>query len=139
MGSYTAPTYAFLFMGKLVKNFVRQCSLKPTTRLRFLDDIFMIWDHPQAELEAFISRLNIFIQQLNSHLQYLIQVCFSGCEHMKTVDSSLPTEIHIISTDVHTYLHCFSCHPRERKESIPYSVTYMLFICLSLIYCFLSS
>ena len=59
MGSM-APAFASLFLGKLEKDFVDQCSLTPTVWLRFLNDIFMIWDHSLAELEDFINRLNSF-------------------------------------------------------------------------------
>ena len=44
IGSSMAPTYASLFMGKLERDFLEQCTLKPSVWLRFLDNIFMIWD-----------------------------------------------------------------------------------------------
>ena len=59
-----APTYASLFMGKLERDLLEQFTLKPSVRLRFLDDIFMIWDHSLAELEDFVTRLNSFHQTI---------------------------------------------------------------------------
>ena len=64
MGSSMAPTYASLFMGKLERDFLEQCTLKPSVWLRFLDDIFMIWDHSLAELEEFMTHLNSFHQTI---------------------------------------------------------------------------
>ena len=122
MGSSMAPTYASLFMGKLENDFIEQCSLKPTTWLHFLDDIFMIWDHSLAELEDFISRLNSFHPTIKfTHTVSETSVSFLDVNIAKNIDSFLSTEIHIKSTDVHQYLHFSSCHPRNCKESIPYS------------------
>ena len=122
MGSSIAPTYASLFMGRLENDFIEQCSLKPTTWLRFLDDIFMIWDHSLAELEDFISRLNSFHPTIKfTHTVSETSVSFLDVNIAKNIDSSLSTEIHIKSTDVHQYLHFSSFHPRKCKESIPYS------------------
>ena len=64
MGSSMAPTYASLFNGKLERDFLERCTLKPSVWLRFLDDIFMIWDHSLAELEDFMTRLNSFHQTI---------------------------------------------------------------------------
>jgi hypothetical protein len=58
MGSSMAPTYASLFMGKLESDFLNSYDLKATTWLRFLDDIFMIWDHSISALHDFINKLN---------------------------------------------------------------------------------
>ena len=60
MGSPMAPAYASLFMGKLEKDFLKICEHKPTLWFRFLDDIFMIWDHSLEKLELFIEALNCF-------------------------------------------------------------------------------
>ena len=60
MGSPMAPAYAQLSMGKLEKDFIEICEHKPTLWFRFLDDIFMIWDHSLEKLELFIEALNRF-------------------------------------------------------------------------------
>ena len=60
MGSSMAPSYASLFMGKLENDFLNARVLKPTLWLRFLDDIFMIWDHSLNELHSFIDTINNF-------------------------------------------------------------------------------
>ena len=45
VGSPMAPAYASLFMGKLEQDFIQSRSIGPSAWLRFLDDIFMVWDH----------------------------------------------------------------------------------------------
>ena len=60
MGSPMAPAYVSLFMGKLEQDFIQSRSLGPSTWLRFLDDIFMVWDHSLESLHSFIDALNSF-------------------------------------------------------------------------------
>ena len=50
MGSPMAPAYASLFMGKLEQEFLESRDLVPSLWLRFLDDIFMVWDHSLESL-----------------------------------------------------------------------------------------
>ena len=80
------------------------------------------WDHSLAELEDFINRLNSFHPTIKfTHTVSDTSVSFLDVNISKNVDSTLSTDIHIKSTDVHQYLHFSSCHPRKCKESIPYS------------------
>ena len=122
MGTSMAPTYASLFMGKLENDFIEQCSLKPTTWLRFLDDIFMIWDHSLAELEDFISRLNSYHPTIKfTHTVSETNVSFLDVNIVKKY-RQFP-----IYRDTHQVNGCSSvlafssCHLRKCKESIPYS------------------
>ena len=57
MGSAFAPEYASLFMGKFEEDYLLSRQLKPSIWLRFIDDIFMIWDHSLDELMSFINDL----------------------------------------------------------------------------------
>ena len=60
MGSPMAPAYASLFMGKLEKEFLEGRGILPSMWLRFLDDIFMVWNHSLESLHSFIDALNSF-------------------------------------------------------------------------------
>ena len=60
MGSSMAPSYASFFMGKFEQDFPNTQKLQPTLWLRFLDDIFFIWDHSFDELKSFIKDINNF-------------------------------------------------------------------------------
>ena len=60
MGSPMVLAYASLFMGKLELDFIQSRSLGPSTWLRFLDDIFMVWDLSLDSLHSFIDALNSF-------------------------------------------------------------------------------
>ena len=60
MGTHMAPYFASLFMGKLELDFRDSCDKIPLIWLRFIDDIFMIWDHSEQDLQDFISKISNF-------------------------------------------------------------------------------
>ena len=60
MGTRMAPSFASLFMGKLEMDFLDSCDKTPLIWLRFLDDIFMVWNHKEQEFHEFISKINKF-------------------------------------------------------------------------------
>ena len=53
-----APPYAVVFMGKLEEDFIKGQRLKPMVWWRYIDDIFMLWEHGEKELKAFLEALN---------------------------------------------------------------------------------
>lgn len=58
MGTPIGPTYANISMGVLENEFLASRSLGPTYYKRYIDDIFMIWHHGEAQLLSFIHDLN---------------------------------------------------------------------------------
>ena len=99
MGSPMAPAYASLFMGKLEQDFIQSKSLGPSTWLRFLDDIFMVWDHSLESLHSFIDALNSF----HPSIKFTYSISTKKVNFLDvTVSKS-------------------SCHPKSCKNGIPYS------------------
>ena len=49
MGKKFAPNYANLFLAEWEEKALEKCVLKPSVYWRFLDDIFMIWEHSKEE------------------------------------------------------------------------------------------
>ena len=113
MGTRVAPTYANLFM---------IYDLKPRIWLRYIDNIFFIWDHGGDELEKWLNYLN------KSHKS----IKFTA-EHSKTEINCLDTtvkkgknlklhiDLYVKSTDTKCYLKYDSAHPPPCEESLPYS------------------
>ena len=54
MGTSCTPNYAIIFMGDLEE----KCLKKPRVWFRFIDDMFMIWNHSRQELDTFLEDLN---------------------------------------------------------------------------------
>ena len=53
-----APPYAILFMGYLEDKFLTSFVEKPLVWWRYVDDIFMIWQHGEKKLKEFLKILN---------------------------------------------------------------------------------
>jgi hypothetical protein len=122
MGSPFAPAYASLFMGKLEQDFLQTRQLKPTLWLRFLDDIFMIWDHSLDELNDFVQALN----GLHSSIKFtydisLDHISFLDVDVTKDNRNNICTNVHVKNTNIHQYLDYSSNHPKTCKNGIPYS------------------
>ncbi|CAN7945344.1 unnamed protein product [Ixodes hexagonus] len=58
MGSKMSPNYANIFMGKFEESFVWSYTKKPVIYLRYIDDIFIIWNDTEDTLNSFLGYLN---------------------------------------------------------------------------------
>ena len=61
MGKKFAPNYANLLLAEWEEKALEKCVLKPSVYMvywRFLDDIFMIWEHSKEEFYIFVKILN---------------------------------------------------------------------------------
>ena len=67
MGTRMAPSYANLFMSELEKSLLsRPATAKPSVWWRYIDDIFIIWNHGEEELKKFIEDLNTAHPTINT-------------------------------------------------------------------------
>lgn len=121
MGTKIGPNYASIFMGLLENTFLSGCSLKPFYYRRYIDDIFLIWEHGEAELLSFIAAFN------NAHNSISFSHAYSN-ERINFLDvtvllrdGQLCTTLYKKPTDRHRYLHFHSSHVKHCKTSIPYS------------------
>ena len=118
VGTKMAPGYAFLFMGNFEKkNIFSQYHQYPLVWLRFLDDIFLIWQYSEKELD-FIEYHN------NAHpwIHYSTEnATFLDVDISKNNDSILDTSVHAKKTNNHQYIEYSSCHPIPCKKGIPFS------------------
>ena len=64
-----APNYANLFRDRFETKALDGYPLKPLTRKRFIDDIFMIWTHGEDSLNKFIEYLNAYTRLLSSPMK----------------------------------------------------------------------
>ena len=122
MGTRCAPNYAIIFMAELEEDFFTTLTLQPKIWKRFIDDIFMIWNHGEPELEILLTRLNQFhptIKFTEEHSEYGIPFL----DTFTYIDGEeLKTRVYHKPTDNKQYLHYNSCHPLQQKNSIPYSL-----------------
>ena len=124
--AYMAPTYANIFMGAIKRRLMGFFPDNPLVWLRYKDDIFLIWTHGRAKLEAFIQHAKTFHPTIKftSNIS-TIHVPF--LEVMVTLlGNYIHTDFYSKPTDTFNYLHWSSCHPHHTKLSIPYSLAFRL-------------
>ena len=120
MGTRLAPSFANIYMNHFEDNFVYPYPHKPTVWYRYIDDIFMIWDHGRDELNKFITYLNTSSESIKFTSE------ISGTElnfldvKVKMENSHLTTDLYVKPTDRNTYLPYNSAHPRHCMRGLPY-------------------
>ena len=121
MGTKMAPAYANIFMAHLETNFLKTQPKLPLLYKRYIDDIFILWQHDLASLHQFMEAYNNFHPTIkftheisNTEIHFLDVTVYIS-------NNQLHTKLYCKPTDKHQYLHYTSCHPKRNKQSIPYS------------------
>lgn len=121
MGVDYAPHYSDLFMAKFEKEALDKCLYKPHTYLRFLDDIFIVWQHG-------LSKFHAFLDILNSHsppIRFKAEIHEDSVDYLDTTvfkdpdnKHQLLTKVFFKPTDTHQLLHKESFHPKHTFKGI---------------------
>lgn len=131
MGSIFAPNYANLFMGHFEEKFVYNPSVnihkpKIVKWFRYIDDIFCMYKGNCDEVEAFVTLLNGFDENIKFTLDFShTKVHFLDMWVINN-DGKLSTTLYQKETDRNTLLLATSFHPPSLKESLPISQFYRL-------------
>ena len=123
MGTRCAPNYAIIiFMAELEEEFLATITLQPRIWKRFIDDIFIIWNHGEMELKHLLVKLN----QFHPTIKFTEEDHEYGIPFLDTFTyihgTELRTRVYHKPTDNKQYLHYTSCHPLQQKNAIPYSL-----------------
>ena len=117
-----APAYASLFMGNFEKDFLESSDVQPFLWIRFLDDIFMIWDDSEESLLNFLDKLNKFHETIKFAYNYSkANADFLDVKMFKSKEGTLHTSVFEKNTNVHQYIEFSSCHPLSCRKGIPLS------------------
>ena len=120
-GTKFALPYVILFMGYLEDEILNSFAEKPPVWWRYIDDIFMIWQHGEEKLKEFLKILNSCHPTIKFTAEYsLDKVNFLDAEVIRSGNKVL-TNLYIKSTDTHQYLEFSSCLVYHSKKSIPYN------------------
>jgi len=97
------------------------CELTPLVWWRYIDDIFMIWQHGEEKLKDFISQLN----SCHPSIKFTVEYSFEKINFLDVAvtlkEGKLITDLYVKDTDTHQYLDASSCHVFHCKKAIPYS------------------
>ena len=155
IGTKLAPVFANLFMGKLETNLLRDWKGRPPELwVRYIDDIFTIWNDSESELLKFLTFINSYHRTIKFTAEYrtlLHQVKISWSKDNKLIVKRNPllnlkprsvdfldttisinsqgkfeSDLFVKSSDRVTYLMPQSCHPAHITNNIPYSLGYRL-------------
>ena len=108
IGTKMAPPYAIIFLGDLEERFFSDCEISSLVWWRYIDDIFMLWQHSEKELKTFLEILNYYRPTIMLTVNYSREkISFLDVEVIKT-GSKLVADLYIKPTDTHQYLHASS-------------------------------
>ena len=89
--------------------------------LRFIDDIFLIWNGTKTEFDSFLNKINEFHRSIKFEYDMSkIEINFLDTTVFK-VDNKLRTKLYVKPTDRQSFLHSKSEHRNFTKKSIAYS------------------
>ena len=122
IGTKLAPGYANLFLSIFERNMLNQYPIKPSIWLRYVDDIFMIWNDSEDKLKDFLAYINTVHPAIQfTHAHSFKYVTFLDVLVTLTIDGTISTDLYTKPTDTHQYLHMNSCHPNHVKKAIAFS------------------
>ena len=70
MGTKLPPAYENIFMSALEHTILSRASLKPSYYKRYIDDIFILWPHSEADLKQFLLHMNTFHPSIKFTSEY---------------------------------------------------------------------
>ena len=122
MGKKFAPSYANIFMADWEQRMLQEATLKPHNWDRFLDDIFMVWDHGEEALGEFFNYLNgddpnVQLKQEADpqKVDFLDVTVYKG---PRLDQGRLDTKLYRKPTDTLELLHMDSYHPKHTFRGI---------------------
>ena len=122
MGTRIAPSYANIFMKYVEIQLIETSPKKPTLRLRFTDDIYMIWGHGKQALEDFKHLSNNIHPTIKFAFNSETEIAFLDTIIYRGKDNQILTRLYHKPTDNKQYLHYNSAHPWKQKRSVPYGL-----------------
>ena len=132
MGTSMAVNFANLFMSKfetdMLASYKVQHKKEPVIWLRFIDDVFFIWNDSEESLKHFLEHCNNFAaaQAMSSTIRFTYSYSQKSVNFLDTTilldsNGNLSTTLYSKPTAAHNYLHNRSYHYPKAIRSIPKS------------------
>ena len=123
MGTKLAPALATIFMALLEERYLESTPNPPLFYARYIDDIFLIWNHGRPDLDAFVRGLNNLKPRIKftsevseDRTVFLDLTIYKGPRFAEC--SKLDTEIYYKTTNNFTYVHGRSHHPPHVYKAV---------------------
>ena len=121
IGTKFAPPYACIFMDKIEIDFLETQTVKPIVWLRYIDDIFFMWNESEEKFEEFLENLNNFHPNLKFTSEKSKKSVNVLDVTVSLIDQHLETDLYCKSTDCHQFLDFDSAHRIHIKKPNVYS------------------
>ena len=86
--------------------------------LRFIDDVFLIWNGAKTEFDSFLKKIN----ECHRSINFEYEMCKTEINFLDTtvfkVDNKLRNKLYVKPTDRQSYLHRKPEHPNSTKKNI---------------------
>ena len=129
MGTPMAVNFANIFMDSfetsMLDSYESEHGKRPTVWLRFIDDIFFIWEGDTNSLNHFINYCDRYSQSADMKSSIRFTSCCSQKEvnfldiTVRLKNGCLTTDLYTKPVDTHTYLHAKSFHPPTMISLLP--------------------
>ena len=120
IGTRLAPSFAKIFMNHFEKVHVYTYPLQPNAWYRYIDNIFMIWNHGHDELNKFINHLNNACESISFSSDISKKSLSIFDVTVSKMTDHLETDLYVKATDRNTYLPYDSAHPLNCMRGLPY-------------------
>ena len=119
MGTCLAHSFANILMNHFESVHVYTYPLQPNAWFRYIDNIFMVWNHGSNELSKFISHINNACESI-SFSSETSEKSLSFLDIAVTkVNDHLETDLYVKPTDRNTYLPFNSAYPPQCMKGLP--------------------
>ena len=123
MGTAMAPNFSNIFMAHLEEKFLENEPIKPLMWVRYIDDIFMVWQVTDIQLKDLLTRLNAehptikFTYELSGHQAIFLDLLLHKGERFRT-SGIIDMRTHFKQTNKFQYAHYTSDHTDSTKKAI---------------------
>ena len=123
MGKRFAPHYANIFMAQWEQQALERSPLKPLFYKRFLDDIFIVWQHGRESFDAFFETLQTTHESISlkheiseTEVNFLDTTAYKGPRFIR--EGILDSKVYFKPTDSLQLLDKTSYHPKHTFTGI---------------------
>ena len=123
MGTAMAPNFSNILMAHLEENFLENEPIKPLMWVRYIDDIFMVWQGTDIQLQDLLTRLNAahpiikFTYEFSGHQAFFPDLLLHKGERFRT-SGILDMRTHFKQTNKFQYVHYTSDHTDATKKAV---------------------
>jgi len=121
MGQRFAPSIANIYLILWEEHLKTRFKNFPNIWLRYIDDIFFVWNEPIQDLNTFLNDVNCFDPNIKiTHTLSSVELTYLDITIFKS-DDSLKYKIYFKDTNSHSILHTSSHHPKHIFKGVIYS------------------